>query len=198
MLNHIQLVKGKEKFQIFFGGHRFRFYKMVFRQVHRFIFHKIRRGGQCGHQAEQPVLHGKLSDSGLDFRIRFPCHSHAPNVDGVQHDLPVFRQRIVDARLRCFCGCKIQSPVLCRFPFIFTVPHPLGTGAFKKVRHTLNPPLYIVTQITQIYIIYYTASLFRYQPSVRTLLKILFPARSSAAAFPPCPSGRQAAFFVSF
>lgn len=97
-----------------------------------------------------------------------------------------------------FVGVRYRAPSSASFHSYSLYPYPLGTGAFKKIRHTLNPPLYIVTQITQIYIIYYTASSFRYQPSVRTLLKILFPARSSAAAFPPCPSGLQAAFFVSF
>ena len=139
------LSKGKEKFQILLRSHRFRFYKMVFRQVYRFIFHKIRRGGQCGHQAEHPVLHGKLPDGSLNFHIRLLAHSHTSDVDSIQHDLLIFHQRIVDTRLRCFRGCKLQSSTFCRFPFIFAVPHPLGTGALKKVHHTLNSPLCIVT-----------------------------------------------------
>lgn len=52
---------------------------------------------------------------------------------------PMFCQRIINTRLCRLGGREIQSSVLCRPPFIFTISHPIRTGSFKKVLHNEKP-----------------------------------------------------------
>ena len=144
-LDHIQFVKWKEQCQIFFSGHSFFFDEVIFRQVHRLIFHKVWCGRQRSHQSKQAIFHRKLLDSLLNFSIRLFAHTHASYVDGIQYNFLILCQWIINTRLRRLGGREIQSSVLCRPPFIFTIPHPVRTGAFKKVLHIQNPPSCIVT-----------------------------------------------------
>lgn len=138
------------------------------------IFHKVWCGRQRSHQSKQTVSYRKLLDSLLNFGIRFLAHPHTSDIDGIQHDPLILGQRIIDTRLRSFCGREVQSVILCR------------------------PPLCIVTQITLFYIIHYTISFPRNQSPFQILLKNLSPIESLAAAFSPFPLEHQAAFFVFF
>ena len=134
-LDNIQLIKGKEQIQIVLRGHGFLFDEMILRQIHCFIVHKAWRGRKRSHQTKQAVLYGKLLNCLLNFSIRLLAHAHTPDVNSIQDDPLILAQRVVNARLRRFRRCKEQSAVLRRFPFIFTISYPVGTGTFKKVFH---------------------------------------------------------------
>ena len=151
-LDHSGLFKRKEQIEIVLGGHSFLSDKMVFRQIYRLIFHKVRCSRQSRHQAKQTVFHSKLLNCFLYLGIRLLAHTHSPDIDGIQDNPLILAQRVVNARMCRFGGRKVQCSVLRRFPFIFTISHPVGTGTFKQVFHRQNPPLYIVTRIIRNYI----------------------------------------------
>ena len=130
-LHHVQLVEGVKQGQVFVCRHGFFLDKVVFRQVHRLIIHKGRRGGQGGHQPQQAVPGDKLHYRLFHFCFRLAPHHQHPHIQGIQHNVGDLFQRIVDIRLCILAGGDVPFAIFRCFQLIVIVPHPMGTGLFK-------------------------------------------------------------------
>lgn len=65
-------------------------------------------------------------------------HAHTPDINGIQDNPLILRQRVVDIWLRCFCWGQVRRTICRCFPVIFAISHPVGTGALKQVFHMLT------------------------------------------------------------
>ena len=119
--------------------HGFFLDKVVFRQVHRLIVHKRRRGGQGGHQPQQAVPGDKLHHSLFHFCFRLASHHQHPYIQGIQHNVGDLFQRIVDIRLCTLAGGDVLFAIFRCFHLIVIVPNPMGTGLFKQIFHHTRP-----------------------------------------------------------
>src|SRR5699024_1272262 len=131
LLHHIQLVEGVKEGQILVCCHGFFLDEVVFRQVHRLVLHKGRRGGQGGHQPQQAVPGDKFQYCLFHFCFRLAPHQQHPHIQRIQHNVGGFFQRIVDLRLCVFAGGDVPLPVPGCFHLVMVVPHPMGTGLLK-------------------------------------------------------------------
>jgi len=74
--------------------------------------HKTGRSREGGYQTEQAVPDRKLLDRFLDFIVRLLAHAHPSDIDSIQHNPLILRQRVINAGLRRLCRSQIQSTIL--------------------------------------------------------------------------------------